>query len=58
MDRQAWLFVVVMAIFYLFFDFIALIGDNSFQSILPQVIASGLALLLAMLPGTRKAFGR
>ena len=58
MDQQAWLFAVVMANFYLFFIIVALIGDNSFQSILPQMIVSGLALLLAMLPGTQKAFGR
>lgn len=57
-DRQAWIFVVVMAIFYLFFDIVALIGDNSIQSILPQMMVSGLALVLAMLPGTQKAFGR
>jgi hypothetical protein len=58
MEQQAWLFVVVMAIFYLFFDLVALIGDNSIQSILPQMMVSGLALLLAMLPGVQKAFGR
>lgn len=58
MDQQAWLFVIVTAIFYLFFGLVALIGDNPFQSILPQMIVSGLALLLALLPGTQKAFGR
>ena len=58
LDEQAWLFVVVIAIVYLIFDFVAILGDSSFQAMLPSIVVSGLALILALLPSTQKAFGR
>jgi hypothetical protein len=58
LDPQAWMFVVVIAIIYLIFDFVAIIGGTPFQSILASVIVSGVALILGLLPGTQKAFGR
>jgi hypothetical protein len=56
MDPQAWLFVVVIAVVYLIFDVIAIIGGSSFQAMLPSIIVSALALILAVLPSTREAY--
>ena len=58
LDPQAWMFVVVIAITYLIFDFVPILGGTPFQSILPSIILSGIALILGLLPGTQKAFGR
>jgi len=43
---------VNIAIFYLILDFVAILGNNTFQSAMPSVIVSGLALILALLPST------
>ena len=58
LDPQAWLFVVSIAVIYLIFDVIAIIGGSSFQSVLPSIVISGLALILGLLPGTKDAFGQ
>ncbi len=58
LDPRGWLFVITIAILYLVFAFVALLGDNSFQDVSPAVVISGFALLLAILPGTRSAFGQ
>jgi hypothetical protein len=58
LDPQGWLFVVVIAIVYLIFDFVAILGGSSFQSMLPSIVISGLALILGILPSTREAFGQ
>jgi hypothetical protein len=58
LDPQGWLFVVVIAIVYLVFDFVAILGGSSFQSMLPSIVISGLALILGILPSTREAFGQ
>jgi hypothetical protein len=57
-DEQGWLFMVVMAIVYLIFDFVALLGGNSFSSMLTSVVISALILVIAFLPGTKEGFGR
>ena len=58
LDPQSWMFVVVIAIVYLIFDFVAWLGGTSIQAMLPSIVVSGLALILALLPSTQKAFGR
>ena len=57
-DPQGWLFVVVIAIVYLIFDFVAVLGGSAFQAVLPSVIVNAVALILAVLPNTRAAFGQ
>jgi hypothetical protein len=57
-DPQGWLFVVVIAIVYLIFDFVAMLGGSSFQAVLPSLIVNAIALILAVLPNTRAAFGQ
>jgi hypothetical protein len=58
LDPQAWLFVVSIAVIYLIFDVIALIGGTPIQSMLPSIVVSGLALILGLLPGTKESFGQ
>jgi len=57
-DPQGWLFVVVLAIIYLIFDVVALIGGSSFQAMWPSMLVTGIILLYCLVPGTRKAFGQ
>ena len=52
------MFVAVIAIIYLIFDGIALIGGTPIQAMWPSILISGLALILALPPGTRSAFGQ
>lgn len=57
LQPSGWLFVVVIAIFDLILYFFSWVGGN--QPFL--TVASGLtiiALILALLPGTRRAFGQ
>jgi hypothetical protein len=58
LDPRGWLFIVFIAAFDLFFLFLALIGGTSFQAMAPAVLLCAVALLLALLPGTKDAFGR
>lgn len=56
LDPQGWLFVVVIAVVYLVFDVLALIGGSSWQAVSVSVIVSVVALILGLLPSTRAAF--
>jgi hypothetical protein len=58
LDPQGWIFVVVIAIVYLIFDFVAILGRSSFQSMLPSILVSAIALILGLLPSTKEAFGQ
>jgi hypothetical protein len=58
LDPRGWLFIVFIAAFDLFFLFLSLIGGTPFQAIAPIVLLCAVALLLALLPGTKDAFGR
>jgi hypothetical protein len=58
LDERGWLFVVFIAAFDLFFLFLSLLGGTKWPAIAPAVILCAVALLLAILPGTKNAFGR
>ena len=58
LDPQGWLFIVAIAALYLIFDVIAIIGGTPFQSVLPSIVISGLALILGLIPSTKAAFGQ
>ena len=58
LDERGWLFVVLIAAFDLFFLLLSMFGGTSFQAIAPLVLLCAVALLLAMLPSTKEAFGR
>lgn len=57
LNPQGWLFVVVIAVFYLIMLLLAWIGQSSWQAVAPGIIVSGAALILGLLPSTKAAFG-
>jgi len=56
LNPSGWLFVVIIAIFNLILLFLALLGQTTFSQILPALLVNGIALILALLPGTKAAF--
>src|SRR5215467_7591594 len=56
-ERQAWLFLVMVTMFYLILDFFLLIGASNWEDVAVSVILNAIILLYCMLPGVRAAFG-
>ncbi len=56
-DRVAWLFLVIITIFNLTLDFVAMLGKSSWQDVSVSFILNGIILIYCMLPGVRNAFG-
>jgi hypothetical protein len=56
-DRQAWMFLVIITMFYLILDFFSLFGATSWDDVAVSVILNAIILLYCMLPGVRAAFG-
>jgi hypothetical protein len=56
LDPQGWLFVVVIAVLNLILAFMSIIGNSTWQSMLPALVVNGLVLLYGLLPGTKAAF--
>ena len=52
------MFVVVIAIIYLIFDVMAMIGGTPIEAMWLSLVVNGLALILALLPNTRASFGQ
>lgn len=58
LDPRGWLFVAVIAVVNLVLLVMALIGRSTFQSISLALIVNAVALIIAMLPSTKAAFGQ
>lgn len=58
LNPQGWLFVVVIAIINLIFLLLAVLGQTTFQAVSLEIVTNLVALVLAFLPGTQRAFGR
>ena len=56
-DRQAWLFLVIITIFELILNFIAMLGSATWQDVSVSFIFNAAVLIYCMLPGVRIAFG-
>jgi hypothetical protein len=56
-EPQAWMFLVVITLFYLILDAITLIGASTWADVSVSVIVNAIILLYCMLPGVRRAFG-
>src|SRR6516225_6805789 len=56
-ERQAWLFLVMITLFYLILDFFMLFGATNWDDVAVSVILNAIILLYCMLPGVRSAFG-
>ena len=53
----AWMFLVMVTLFYLILDVFTLIGANTWQDVSASIIVNAIILLYCMLPGVRSAFG-
>ncbi|MGD2048344.1 MAG: hypothetical protein PVH03_02555 [Chloroflexota bacterium] len=56
-DPQGWLFMVSIAAIYLIFDIVAIIAGTPVELLLPSIFVSALALILGLLPSTKREFG-
>lgn len=56
-DPQGWLFVVLLASLNLILAVVSILGDSSWQAMLPDLVINGAVLLYCLLPGTKAAFG-
>ena len=53
----AWMFLVIVTMFYLILDFLSLLGATTWQDVSFSIIVNAIILLYCMLPGVRSAFG-
>lgn len=57
-EPSGWMFLVIISIFNLIFDFIALLGvTTSFADVGLSLLVNAVILAYCMLPGTKAAFG-
>src|SRR5438309_7574145 len=56
-DPAAWMFLVIVTIFELTLDFIAMLGAATWQDVSVSFLVNGIILLYVMLPSVRNAFG-
>ena len=56
-EREAWIFLVIITIFNLTLNFIAMLGTPNFQDFGISILVNGIILIYCVLPGTRRAFG-
>ena len=56
-DPAAWMFLVIVTLFYLILDFFTLFGASTWEDVSVSVIVNAIILLYVMLPGVRRAFG-
>ena len=55
-DRQAWVFLVIITIFNLCLDFIAILGATTFSDLSLSIFLNAIILIYCMLPGVRREF--
>ncbi len=56
-EPGAWMFLVIVTLFYLILDTIMLIGVTTWADVGVSIVVTGLILLYCMLPGVTRAFG-
>ena len=56
-EPGAWIFLVVVTLFYLSIDLLQMIGASTWQDVSFSILLNGIILLYCMLPGVRTAFG-
>ena len=57
LDPQGWLFVTALAAINLILAVISILGQSTWQAMLPSILVNGLILIYVLLPGTKEAFG-
>lgn len=53
---EGWMFVVVMAVFDLILVFMSILGQSTFQAMLPAILINVILLIYCFLPGVKAAF--
>jgi len=56
-DKQGWLFVVIISAMNLILAGLSILGASSFQALLPAIVLNAAALLYCQTPGVKQAFG-
>ena len=57
-DPQAWLFLAVISVFNLIFDFVLMLGASTWSDVSLNFLLNAIILVYIMLPSTRKAFNQ
>jgi hypothetical protein len=58
LDPRGWMFVIMIAILNLVLLLVAMLGRTTFQAVSLSALVNVAALLLALLPSTKAAFGQ
>ena len=58
LDPQGWLFMVSIAVIYLILDILSLIAGTPWELLSLSIVITTLALILALLPSTKREFGQ
>jgi hypothetical protein len=56
-EPQAWLFLIMVTIFYLIYDFVIILGDATWSDVAVSFFVNALILIYCLLPNVRRAFG-
>src|SRR5437588_9630774 len=56
-EPAAWLFLVIITLFNLTLDFVAMLGSSTWQDVSISFFLNGIVLIYCLLPGVRRAFG-
>jgi hypothetical protein len=56
-EREAWLFLVIITTFNLILDFVVMIGAARWEDVAVSFLFNAAVLIYCMLPGVRSAFG-
>ncbi|HEY3149860.1 MAG TPA: hypothetical protein VGJ75_26080 [Dongiaceae bacterium] len=57
-NPQGWMFLVLLAVLNIVLDLISVLGQSTFQAVLPSIIINAIVLLYCLMPGVRAAFGQ
>lgn len=57
LDPQGWVFLAALSALNLILAVISILGQSTWQAMLPAIIVNGLILVYTLLPGTKEAFG-
>jgi hypothetical protein len=58
LEEAGWIFVAAISLINLVFDFVILVTGGEWVDVQTSVILNSLILIYALLPGTKRAFGR
>jgi hypothetical protein len=54
---SAWMFLVIISVFNLTFDFVVMLGQDTWSDVSVSFILNAIILAYCMLPNVREAFG-